>query len=69
MHNALPQKALSVRQPWAWLIVNGWKPIENRSRRTNVRGRILIHASLKFDHIGPRHSRRMDRSCLDRVAH
>jgi len=22
--------ALSVRQPWAWLIVNGWKNIENR---------------------------------------
>ena len=36
---------LSVRQPWAWLIVNGWKNVENRTRRTNVRGRILIHAS------------------------
>jgi hypothetical protein len=36
---------LSVRQPWAWLIVSGWKNIENRPRRTNVRGRILIHAS------------------------
>lgn len=40
-----PQKALSVRQPWAWLIVNGFKDVENRSRRTNLRGRIWIHAS------------------------
>lgn len=36
---------LSVRQPWAWLIAHGWKNIENRTRRTQVRGRILIHAS------------------------
>jgi len=35
---------LSVRQPWAWLLVRGWKNIENRDRRTNVRGRVLIHA-------------------------
>lgn len=38
-------KALSVRQPWAWLIVNGWKNIENRTWSTTVRGRILIHAA------------------------
>ena len=38
-------KALSIRQPWAWLIVNGLKDIENRSRRTHFRGRILVHAS------------------------
>lgn len=36
---------LSVRQPWAWLIVNGYKNIENRTWPTNIRGRILIHAS------------------------
>ena len=36
---------LSIRQPWAWLIVNGWKNIENRDWPTRVRGRILIHAS------------------------
>ncbi|HTV55212.1 MAG TPA: ASCH domain-containing protein, partial [Terriglobia bacterium] len=45
-------KALSIRQPWAWLIVNGFKPIENRSWNTNFRGRILIHASLKVDREG-----------------
>jgi hypothetical protein len=37
-------KAISIRQPWAWLIVNGYKPIENRSRRTHLRGTILVHA-------------------------
>lgn len=38
-------KAISIRQPWAWLIVNGYKDIENRSWRTKYRGQILIHAS------------------------
>ena len=36
--------ALSVRQPWAWLIVNGFKDVENRPRRTHYRGPSLIHA-------------------------
>jgi hypothetical protein len=38
-------RALSIRQPWAWLIAHGYKDIENRSRRTRFRGRFLIHAS------------------------
>lgn len=38
-------KALSIRQPWAWLIINGGKDIENRSWPTRLRGRILVHAS------------------------
>lgn len=38
-------KALSIRQPWAWLILNAGKDIENRSWHTNVRGRVLIHAA------------------------
>ncbi|MBA43598.1 MAG: hypothetical protein CMF62_06305 [Magnetococcales bacterium] len=38
-------KALSIRQPWAWLIVNGYKDIENRSWPTKKRGLIAIHAS------------------------
>lgn len=38
-------KALSIRQPWAWLILHGGKDIENRTWRTSLRGRILIHAS------------------------
>ncbi len=38
-------KALSIRQPWAWLIANGYKDIENRSWNTTYRGEIFIHAS------------------------
>ena len=41
----LPQKALSIRQPWAWAILHGGKDIENRPRRFNYRGPICIHAS------------------------
>lgn len=36
---------ISVRQPWAWLIINGGKDIENRNWSTKLRGRVLIHAS------------------------
>ncbi|MBN3832903.1 ASCH domain-containing protein [Burkholderia sp. Ac-20344] len=41
-------KALSIRQPWAWLIVNGHKDIENRTWPTNFRGRVLIHAGVNY---------------------
>ena len=37
--------AISIRQPWAWLIINAGKDIENRSWPTRFRGRVLIHAS------------------------
>ena len=64
-------KTLSIRQPWASLIISGapvfksvdngdgtqsvelegivFKDIENRSWRTDYRGRIKIHAPLKAD--------------------
>ena len=42
-------KVLSIRQPWAWLICSGFKNIENRSWRTNYRGRLYIHAGKSFD--------------------
>jgi hypothetical protein len=38
-------KAISVRQPWAWLIIHAGKDVENRTWNTNVRGRVLIHAA------------------------
>ncbi len=38
-------KAISIRQPWAWLILYGGKDIENRSWPSKVRGRVLIHAA------------------------
>ncbi|MBX9623810.1 MAG: ASCH domain-containing protein [Gemmataceae bacterium] len=36
---------LSVRQPYAWLLVHGYKPIENRTWSTAHRGPLWIHAS------------------------
>jgi len=35
---------LSIRQPWAWLILHGGKDIENRNWPTRFRGTFLIHA-------------------------
>lgn len=43
-------KAISIRQPWADLIVWGDKDIENRGWYTSYRGPIFIHASRTFDH-------------------
>lgn len=43
-------KALSVKQPWAYLLVAGLKDVENRSWSTSYRGTLLIHASLRPDH-------------------
>lgn len=44
-------KAISVRQPWASLIVQDIKPIENRTWKTNYRGRVLVHAPLKVEDV------------------
>lgn len=41
--------ALSIQQPWAWLIVNGYKDIENRTWPTTFRGPVLIHAGKRID--------------------
>lgn len=38
-------RALSIRQPWAWLILNAGKDIENRDWPTRFRGDFIIHAS------------------------
>ena len=37
-------KALTLKQPWASLIANGYKKYEFRTWKTNYRGPILIHA-------------------------
>ena len=42
-------KALSIKQPWAWAIIHGGKPIENRTWKTNFRGIFAVHASKTFD--------------------
>jgi hypothetical protein len=55
-------KIISIKQPWASLIIDGarnvhtgsidFKDIENRDWRTHHRGPTLIHASLRYDHDG-----------------
>jgi hypothetical protein len=44
-------KIISIKPTWAWLIVNGYKTIENRTWRTHYRGPILVHASKKKSRI------------------
>ncbi|MCL8268367.1 hypothetical protein [Leptospira weilii] len=73
-------KALSIQQPWAWLIIRpdlpdpkdraiAWnnkeiKDVENRNWKTNFRGRFLIHASQKFDHEGLEYIQKNYKLCL-----
>ena len=49
----VPTKALSVRQPWSWLIVNGYKNIENRPWQLPngflLPQRIYVHAGKTSD--------------------
>jgi hypothetical protein len=46
--------AITIRQPWAWLIVNGHKDIENRSWGPGraLGQRIAIHAAARVDSRG-----------------
>jgi hypothetical protein len=41
-------KALTIRQPWAWLIMEGRKRIENRTWQASYRGPLLIHAGVYY---------------------
>jgi len=57
----LPEKAISIIQPWPWLIVHGYKDIENRDWKSwnpglKFRGPVAIHSSMKAD-----------RYCIDHV--
>lgn len=42
-------KALTIKEPWASLIINNYKTYEFRSWKTNYRGKILIHAGLSLE--------------------
>ena len=44
-------RCLSIRQPWADLIVRGVKDVENRGWQCRIRGPLLIHASLTLEKI------------------
>lgn len=60
-------KALSIRQPWCWCILNLHKDVENRSWKPSnpgirFRGRFLIHASSGM-------TKAEYEDCLDTVLH
>ena len=42
-------KVLTIKQPWASLIIEGYKRFEFRSWKTNYRGDLLIHAGKSID--------------------
>ena len=42
-------KVLTVKEPWASLIINGYKMYEFRSWKTKYRGKILIHAGMTLE--------------------
>ncbi len=42
-------KCLTVKQPWASLIIDGYKEYEFRSWKTNYRGKLLIHAGKNIE--------------------
>lgn len=52
---------LTLRQPWAWLIIHGPKNIENRSWRPGkaLGQRIAIHAGLRIDPAGYKLAKRL----------
>lgn len=55
-------KVISIKQPWASLIVEDYKNFEFRTWKTNYRGEILIHASKTIDN---KHLKRFDDLQLD----
>jgi hypothetical protein len=57
-------KALTVRQPWAELIIRGQKDVENRSRTTTHRGQLAIHAGLGLDSSEPKVQGELDRGAI-----
>ena len=54
--STIPLYAISIRQPWASLIIEGssgiYKDVENRTWTTRIRGLIAIHAAKTFDQAG-----------------
>lgn len=42
-------KALTLHEPWAWLVLKGWKEVETRGWYTDYRGPLAIHAGRKRD--------------------
>jgi hypothetical protein len=47
-------KCLSLKQPFAELLVSGKKTVELRKWNTKFRGKFLIHVSKKIDKVNPK---------------
>lgn len=45
-------KALTVKNPYAWSIINGGKDVENRTQPTHYRGALYIHTAKRPDDAG-----------------
>jgi hypothetical protein len=44
-------RIITIKQPWAHLIVAGTKNIENRNWPTNYRGPVLVHAGVALNRL------------------
>lgn len=55
-------KVLSIKQPWASLIANGYKEYEFRTWKTKYRGEFLIHASKQIDKKSLKHFEQLNLS-------
>jgi hypothetical protein len=42
-------QAISIRQPLAWAVARGHRPLSNQPLPTGYRGPLLIHASMRID--------------------
>ena len=62
-------KALTLHQPWATLIAQGHKRVENRTWRTGYRGPLAIHAGLKLDPAGFALARRLGIELPEELPH
>lgn len=48
-YEVMPARAVSIKQPWTYLVGAGIKPIENRTWPTKYRGPVLLHAGAQYD--------------------
>ena len=55
--------ALTVMQPWAWAIAQGFKAVENRKWSTKYRGPLAIHAGISQRWIEDGRQFLFDQSC------
>jgi hypothetical protein len=57
-------RALTIKQPWASLIMAGIKDVESRTWVTAYRGPLVIHAGASYDPKGATYGRELPQSAL-----